>query len=157
DLLQAVVVLVELPRDGVDVVVDLGAPVPGKIRDPFQVVARHVSVGRVGVEGLQAPQLAVDRRPHLLGEAGPAQALAQLAELVVLVALAELALNRAELLTKHRFSLIAAELPPNLLTELLLELPASLGLGDELRAQMEPRRDVQSEEDLDLSLRIDVE
>src|SRR5690606_1567408 len=74
-----------------------------------------------------------------------------------LVALAELALNRAELLTKHRFSLIAAELPPNLLTELLLELPASLGLGDELRAQMEPRRDVQSEEDLDLSLRIDVE
>jgi hypothetical protein len=111
DLLDVVVILVQDLPGMVEIEVVLGGLVPGQRRDPLQVAADDAVLGGRGGQALEPLQLAVGLAPDLLGEVDRVELLAQLIRLGHhLVGLAELLLDRLELLAQEVLALRAVEL-----------------------------------------------
>ena len=106
DLLEVVVVLVEDRLGALEVEVVLGGLAPRQRQDPVDVGADHAVLGRGGRELLEPPELALDGLLGLLGQVLLLDLLAQLGQLgLLLVALAELVLDRLQLLAEEVLAL----------------------------------------------------
>ena len=132
DRLDVVVVGVEHLAGVVEVEVVLGRLVPRQRRDPLQVRADHAVLGRGLRQLLQPRQLAVDLAPDVLGQGDRGELLAQLLDLRLRgIALAELLLDRLELLAQDVLALRAVQLG------LHLRLDARPDRGDLLLARQD--------------------
>jgi hypothetical protein len=117
------VVVVEDPARVVEIEVVLGHPAPGQREDPVEVGADDAVLGRGRRQLLQAPQLASGRAVDLLGQLELVEPGAQLVDLrLLLVGLAELLLNRLQLLTQEVLALALLHLGLDLRLDLRAEL-----------------------------------
>jgi hypothetical protein len=111
DLLDVVVVGVEHLARVHEVEVVLGADAPRQHRDPLQVAADHAMLGGLGRQLLEAVQLAIDLLADVGGQQHVGELVAQLAGLLGgLVELAELVLDRLELLAQDVLALALVDL-----------------------------------------------
>ena len=123
DLLEVVVVLVEDRPGAVEVEVVLGRLRPGQRQDPVEVRADDAVLGRGGRQLLEPRDLAVDGLARLLREILRLDLLAQLGHLgLLLVALAELVLDRLQLLAQEELALALVHLGLDLRLDLRAEL-----------------------------------
>ena len=132
----------DLARVG-DVEVVLGRHAPRQLDDPLQVGADDAVLGGGGRQALEPPQLALGLLSGLLGQLGRLDPLAQLVDLgLLLVRLAELLLDRLELLAQVVLAL--ALLDPRL--DLGLDLGAELDhlelAGEDLREAAQAPADI---------------
>ena len=132
----------DLPRVG-NVEVVLGRHAPRQLDDPFQVGADYPVLGGCRRQALEAPQLAVGLLSRLLGQLGRLDPLAELIDLgLLLVSLAELLLDRLELLAQVVLAL--SLLDPRL--DLGLDLGAELDhlelAGEDLRQPSQALADI---------------
>ena len=134
DLLDVVVVLVEHLAGVREVEVVLGRLVPRQRRDPLQVGADDAVLGGLRRQALEPVELAVGLLADVLGQLDRRELLAQLAGLRRgLVDLAELLLDRLELLAQDVLALALVELG----LDLRLDLRAD---RDDLELAREDRR-----------------
>ena len=113
DALEAEVVLVEHLARVREVEVVLGRRAPRQRRDPLQPAADDAVLGGGLRQALQPRELAVDLRADLLGQLDLGELLAQLVDLRLgRVALAELLLDRLELLAQEVLALGACRSRP---------------------------------------------
>ncbi len=121
DLLEVVVVLVE-DRAGVfQVEVVLAVQAPGQTGQPVEIGSRDRALGAVGVTPLEPADLPLDLLESLLGEVPLARPLAVAGDLGrQLFALAELVLDRLELLAEEELALALVHLAARLHRDLLL-------------------------------------
>ena len=143
DLLQVVVIGIQDLAGVGHVEVVLGADAPGEVDDPLQIGPDHAVFGRGGRQALEAPELAVGLLLRLLGQLGRVDPLAELVDLgLLLVGLAELVLDRLELLAQVVLAL--SLLDPRL--DLGLNLGAELDhlelAGEDLREPAQAPADV---------------
>ena len=124
DVLHAVVVLVEYGLGGDEVEALRARQTPGQTRQPVEVVARHVELGRVLVEEAELVELLVDDVHDVLGHGERLEAGAELLLDGVLVVLldAELLLDRLHLLLQHVLAMLLLHLVLHLFADLLLQL-----------------------------------
>jgi hypothetical protein len=122
DVLQAVVVLVEDLGGARQVELVVGAGAPRQLGDPLEVGADDLRLHRLAPGALEAAELALDLLPRLLRERQLAELLAQLLELLALVVLAELLLDRLHLLAEEHLALALAELLLHGALDVLLRL-----------------------------------
>ncbi len=135
-LLEVEVVLVEHLAGMVEVEVVLGRGVPRERLDPLQVVANDAVLRRRGRQSLEPAELAVDGLADLLGQRERREALAKLVHLGELrVALAELLLDRLQLLAQEVLALALLHLRLHLRLDLRAEL-------EHLDLAREDRRDM---------------
>ena len=119
DLLDVVVVVVEHLARVLEVEVVLGRRVPRQRGDPLEVRADDAVLGGLRRQRLEALELAVDLLADLLGQLDRGELLAQLVGLGGrLVELAELLLDRLELLAQHVLALALVELGLDLVLDL---------------------------------------
>ena len=111
----------------------------GQLRDVLEERADHLGLHRLAPDALEAPELAVDLLAHVLGQGVLRELLLELLEVrgVLALALAELLLDRAELLAQEHLALAVADLLLDLGLDVLLrgedaDLPLD---GDEDAAQ----------------------
>ena len=155
DLVEVEVVLVEDLARLHEVEVVLGCLVPWEAEDPLDVRADHPVLGGSGRQLLEPRQLAIDCLARIFRQVDLGGALAQLGELGLLrVALAELFLDRLQLLAEEVLALRGLHLG----LDLVLNLGAELG-DLELAVQdhehgAEPLLDVVQLEKLLLLLRL---
>ena len=123
DVAEGVVVLVEDRRGAGEVEVLLAARAPRQLGDRLEVGADDLRLHRLAVHPRQRAELAVDLRLRDLGQLEGGELLLQLGQAPVVVALAELLLDRLELLAQEHLPLAVAEL--------LLDLRLDLRLGVE--------------------------
>ena len=97
-------------------------PGPGQIREPLHVVAGDLILGRLRLHAAEPRELLLGDALGVRRQLGAADALAQLLDLVVVGALAELLADRAHLLAQHVVALRAAELVLHLGGDLLANL-----------------------------------
>jgi hypothetical protein len=121
DLVEIVVVFVEsfARLDGIDPVGSRHAP--RHVQDPVDVRAEHLVLGRCGAHAAQSIELAHRHDVHRFGQLCVLDALAQLRQLVAL-ALAELLLDRLELLPQVVLPLRVGHLLLRLRLDLALQL-----------------------------------
>ena len=138
DLVQVEVVGVEHLARLLEVEVVIRLLVPGEAEDPLEVGADDAVLGRGGREPLEASELAVDRLARLFGQLHLVRTVAELIDLRLLrVALAELLLDRLQLLAQEVLALRGLHLGGDLVLDLRAEL-RDLELAvedDEHRAQ----------------------
>ena len=131
DLLEVVVVLVEHRARVREVEVVLGAGVPRQRGDPLEVGADDAVLGRLRRQLLEARELAVGLRPDGVGQRELGELVAQLGGLGGgLVELAELGLDRLELLAQDELALRAVDLRLHLRLDLRADRD-DLGLARE--------------------------
>ena len=132
-------VLVEdLARVG-DVEVVLGLLRPGQVDQPLEVGADHAVLGGGRRQPLEPAELALGRLLRLLGQARLLDPLAQLVDLgLLLVALAELLLDRLELLAQEVLALALVDLGLDLGLDLGAELDHLELAGEDLGEAAEP-------------------
>ena len=122
-LFQPVVVGIEHGFRLHDVVADDGLLLPGDGQDPVEVVAHHRRLGRHRAHGAQLLQLAQGLLPRLLAQLGGVDARLKLGGLVLAVlALAQLLLDRLQLLVQVVFALRLLHLPLHAVADALLHL-----------------------------------
>ena len=149
DLLQAVVVLVEDHRGGADVQVVLRPHVPREADEPVHVGPDDADLRRGRRDPAHPVDLLDGAGPDLLGHAGRFDLLAELVDLGLLrVVLAELALDRLELLAEDVLPLGLVHLGLDLALDLPLELQDLDLAGEERRDELEPLDDVDRLEEL---------
>ena len=143
DLLEAVVVLVEDPGGFLDVELVVGGDVPGQADQPVDVGPDDTDLGRRGgdpahpVHFLDRPGL------DLVGHAGGLDLVAELVDLGLLrVVLAQLALDRLELLAQDVLALGLVHLGLDFGLDPALELEDLDLVGEEVRDELEPLGDV---------------
>ena len=119
---QPVVVLVEHRLRVREIEVVVGAVVPRKLGDPLQVGADDLRFHRLAAGALEASELALDFLPRLLGQLELVQLVAKLGDLLGLVVVAELLLDRLHLLAQIHLALPLAQLLLDLRLDLLLHL-----------------------------------
>jgi hypothetical protein len=130
------VVVVEHLAGVLEVEVVLGRLVPRQRGDPLQVAADDAVLGRRGRQALEAGELAVGLPADLVGQVDGAELLAQLVGLGrLLVELAELLLDRLELLAQDELALAAVDLG----LDLRLDARAD---GDDLELAREDGREL---------------
>ena len=125
DLLEAVMVLVEDPLGLGDVVLELRLLAPGQAEQHVEIVAADRRLGRHRRHRLQLLQLRLRLGPRLLAELGALDLAGELGELVALAFLAliaELALDRLQLLVEIIFALGLLHLALDAAADLLLDL-----------------------------------
>ena len=123
DLVEVEVVLVEDLARAHEIEVVLGHLVPGEAEDPFDVGADDAVLGRRRRQLLEPGELAVDCLAGFFGEVELGGAVAELLELGLLgVALAELVLNRLQLLPQEVLALRRLHLGHDLRLDLRAEL-----------------------------------
>ena len=111
DLLDVVVVVVEDLARVLQIQVVLGLLVPGQRGDPLEVRANHPVLGHRRLQASEAGELALHLLVHDLGQLDRIQLPPQLAYLGLdLVGLAELLLDRLELLAQEVLTLSLVEL-----------------------------------------------
>ena len=98
----------------------VGAGVPRQLRDPLQIGADDLRFHRLAAGALQAAELALDFGARLLGQLELGELLAQLVDLARLVVVAQLLLNRLELLAEIHLALPLAQLFLDLRLDLFL-------------------------------------
>ena len=149
DLLEVEVVLVEHAAGVLEVEVVLRRLLPGQAEDPFQIAADDAVLGGRCRQTLEPSQLPLGRFPDVLGELRLVEALAQLVQLRLLgVALAQLGLDRLQLLTQEVLALALLHLGLDLRLDLRAELE-HLGLAREDRRDVtQPPLDVRLFEQL---------
>jgi len=117
------VVLVENLSGALEVEVILALGLPGQGDDPLEVGADDAVLGGGARQALEPSQLAIGGLACLLGQVGGLDALAQLLHLgLVGVRLAQLLLNRLQLLAQDELALALVELRLNLRLDLRLQL-----------------------------------
>ena len=139
DLVDVVVVLVEDLAGVPEIEIVLGGLVPRQRRDPLEVAADHAPLRHRRLEPLEPGQLAVGLLADLLGELDRRQLLAQLVDLGLdLVGLAELLLDRLELLAQEVLALALVELGLDLGLDLRAERHHLELAGQDLRQAPQP-------------------
>ena len=143
DLLEVVVVLVEhLPRVS-DVEVVGGLLRPGQLNQPLEVAADDAVLRRGGRQPFEPRELAVGGLARFLGQPGGVEPLAQLVDLRLgLVLLAELALDRLQLLAQVVLALALVHLRLDLGLDLRAELDHLELAREQLREPPQPAGDV---------------
>ncbi len=135
DLLEPEVVLVEDPGSLADVEVVVGGGVPGQPDQPVDVGPDHADLGRGRGDPAHPVDFLEGPRPDLVGHPGLLHLLAELVDLGLLrVVLAQLALDRLELLAEDVLALGLVDLRLDLALDLPLEL-------EDLHLAVEERRD----------------
>ena len=149
DLLEAVVVLVEDPGGFVDVELIVGRDVPGQADQPVDVGPDDADLGRGGRDPAHPVDFLDRPRLDLLGHAGRFDLLAQLVDLGLLgVVLAQLALDRLELLAQDVLALGLVHLGLDLGLDPTLELEDLDLAGEEVADELEALGDVDRLEQL---------
>ncbi len=157
DLLEAVVVRVEnLARLG-DVDGFRVALRPRQCDEPIEVRAHHRMLRRGVRHAFEAPQLLQSLLLHLLGHLGVRNRLAQVVELGLGVVLAELLLDRLQLLAQHVLALALVELALRLLADFARQLEHLDAVRQDLDDAIEPIANLQSFENRLLLGRLDVD
>jgi hypothetical protein len=95
---------------------------PRQLGDPLEICADNLRLHRFASGALQASQLALDFGARLLGELQLRQLVAELLHLFRLIVVAQLLLDRFELLAQEHLALSFAQLFLNLRLDLLLSL-----------------------------------
>ena len=141
DLLQVVVIGVEdLARVG-DVKVVLGGAAPRQLDQPLEIGADDAVLGGRRRQALQAPQLAIGLLSGVLGEVRRLDPLAQLVDLgLLLVGLAQLLLDRLQLLAQVVLALALVDLRLDLRLDLGAELDHLQLAGEDLGEAAQPLR-----------------
>ena len=157
DLREPVVVLVEdLARlrdvDGFRVALR-----PRQRDEPIEVRAHHRVLRRRVRHALEAPQLLLRLLLDFLGHLRVGDRLAQLVELGLRVVLAELLLDRLQLLAQHVLALALVELALRLLADLARQLQHLDAVREELDDAIEPVANLERLEDRLLLGRLDVD
>ena len=143
DLLEAVVVLVEHLARVLEVEVVLGRRVPRQRRDPLQVRADDAVLGGRRRQVLQPRELAVGLLARVLGQLDRGELLAQLVGLGGgLVELAELLLDRLELLAQDELALRAVHVGLDLVLDLRADRDDLELACERLGQAAQPARDV---------------
>ena len=156
DLLDVVVVGVEHLARVLEVEVVLGRRVPRQRRDPLQVGADHAVLGRRLRQLLEPRELAVGDLADVLGQLDLGELLAQLLDLGLgRVALAELLLDRLELLAQHVLALGLVELGLHLRLDARADRDDLELAREDLRQPPQPLGDVALLEQLLLLLGLD--
>ena len=139
DLLEVIVVLVEDLASVADVEVVLGFLRPGEIDEPLEVGADHPVLGGDRRQLLEPAELPFGGLLRLLRQAGLLDPLAELVDLgLLLVALAELLLDRLELLAQEVLALALVDLGLDLGLDLRAELDHLELAGEDLREAPQP-------------------
>ncbi len=102
----------------------LGPLVPRQLRDPFEVGPDDLVLGRLWARALQPPKLAVHLRALLFVELELFEALTHLLDVVALLLLTELLLNRLELLAQEHLALPLTQLGLDLGLDVFLSVDA---------------------------------
>ena len=105
-----------------EVEVVVGPLVPRQLGDPLEVRANDLRFHRLAARALEAAELALDFRARLLRQLELVELLAKLADLLRLVVVAELFLDRLHLLAQVHLALPLAQLFLDLRLDLLLRL-----------------------------------
>ena len=106
-----------------EVEVVVRARVPGQLGDPFEVGADDLRLHRLAARALEPAELALDLGARLLGELELGELLAELGQLSrLLVVVAELLLDRLDLLAEVHLALALAQLLLHLRLDLVLRL-----------------------------------
>ena len=143
DLLEVVVVGVEDLAGVLDVEVVVGLLRPRQLDQPLEVGADDAVLGGGGRQPLEPRELAVGGLAGLLGQPGRLDPLAQLVDLRLgLVPLAELALDRLQLLAQVVLALALVDLRLDLGLDLRAELDHLELAGEDLREPPQPPGDV---------------
>ncbi len=122
-VLQGVVVLVQDPLRLHDVEVLLAPRRPGKLGDELEVVAKHLRLHRLAGETLELLPLPVDLLADVLGQDESLELLLEPLQVVVpVLALAQLLLNRLQLLAEEHLPLPVAQLLLDLRLDLFLRV-----------------------------------
>ena len=138
DLVQPVMVLVEDRPCMLEVEVVLGRDGPRHLAHPFQVGTGHRVLGRLRRDAGQPRQLAVGLAPHLLRHVGLLDLFLELVDLAPrFVTLAQLLLDRLELLAEQEFLLPLVERLLHLLLDLLAHLEHLVLARQDLGERME--------------------
>ena len=122
DLLEVVVVGVEDLARLLEIEAVLGLLRPGQLDQPFEVGALHGVLGRRLRHLLEAVELLARGLLDVLGHLGRLDLLLEGVEVAGVLALAQLVLDRLELLAQHRLALVLRELLAHLRVDLLLDL-----------------------------------
>ncbi len=156
DLLEARVVGVEHVLGALEVDRVLGALRPRQRDDPVEIGARHGVLGGRHRHLRQAIELAQRFLLHRLGHAGGIDLRAQLVDLLgLLVAFAELLLDRLHLLAQEVLALVLADLGLDLRLDLRTELEHLELLDQDPVERVHPRPDVERLEHFLLHRRAD--
>ncbi len=143
DRLDVVVVAVEHLAAVLEVEVVLGRPRPGQVGEPLEIGADHAVLGGLRRQPLEALQLALRLLPGVLRQLGGLEALAQLGRLGLdLVDLAELLLDRLELLAQEVLALPAIHLRLDLRLDPRADLDQLLLARQDLREPPQAPRHV---------------
>ena len=149
DLLEVVVILVEDAPGPFQVEVVLGARVPGQGQDPVEVRADDAVLRRRRGQAREPVELAPCRAVGLLGKRGLVELAPELGELgLVGVALAELLLDRLQLLAEEVLALRGLHLRLHLRLDLRAELERLELAAEDGRQAAQPRLDVRLLEQL---------
>jgi hypothetical protein len=122
DVLEAVVVLVEDLGRLTEVEVVLAAMSPRQLGDGLEVGADHLVLHRIAVRATEPAELAVHFLSRLLRQVESRELLRQIVGILSALALAQLALDRLELLAQHHFPLTVPEFLLDLRLDLLLRV-----------------------------------
>ena len=132
DLLEVVVVAVEDLAGVPDVEVVVARDRPGQRDDPVEIGADHRVLGALGRDAPEALELAARRLVGLFGEAELVELLAKLGHLgFLLVGLAQLLLDRLELLAQEVLALALVDLAAHVALDLGAELEHVELLGED--------------------------
>ena len=143
DLLEAVVVLVEDPGGFLDVELVVGRDVPGQADQPVDVGPDDADLGRGGRDPAHPVDFLDRAGLDLVGHAGGLDLVAQLVDLGLLrVVLAQLALDRLELLAQDVLALGLVHLGLDLGLDPALQLEDLDLVGEEVRDELEALDDV---------------
>ena len=116
-----------------DVEVVLGRLRPRQLEEPLEVGADHAVLGRGRRQALEPRELALGRLQGVLGKPGRLDPLAQLVDLgLLLVALAQLLLDRLQLLAQEVLALALVDLRLDLRLDLRAELDHLELAGEDL-------------------------
>ena len=119
---QGVVVLVEDPLRLGQIEVLRAARVPGQLDDVLEEGPDDLGLHRLAPDPRQPAELAVHFLPHFGGELERGELLLQVAQIVALVVLAQLALDRLELLAEEHLPLPLAQLLLDLRLDVFLRV-----------------------------------
>ena len=153
DLVEPVMVLVENAARFGEIDRLLRRQGPGQLDQPIEIIADHAIFGRRLGHPLQAAQFATRLVVHLLGHLGLGDRFAQLGDLgLLVVGLAQLALDRRHLLAEQHLALALVERGPRLLADLLRQPQDFDALREKARHPIEPGGQLDGLEDLLLLL-----
>ena len=119
---KTVVVLVEHRLRARQIEVVVRARVPRQLGDPLEIRANDLRLHRLAAGALEAAELALDLGARRRRQLELVELLAQLADLLALIVVAELLLDRLHLLAQVHLALALAELFLHLRLDLLLHL-----------------------------------